>query len=115
MPIFSKKFTFKSAPVRNRRIPESDCPRIHEKLEEFRNIQLQLGIDGGYTFANGSWTSTEPSSAIKPSTNPHPQLKQQITKLSEENNFLKLKVDIMIDLLTENSIELKELRENISK
>ncbi|XP_059611641.1 protein chibby homolog 1 [Phlebotomus argentipes] len=114
MPIFSKKFSYKSAPPRNKRVLESDCPRIHEKLEEFRNIHLQLSDDGGYTFANGCWSSTSKNAKASASNN-NQQLKEKITKLSEENNLLQLKVDILVDLLTENTVEMTEIKEKLMK
>uniref|UniRef100_A0A1B0EXS4 Uncharacterized protein n=1 Tax=Phlebotomus papatasi TaxID=29031 RepID=A0A1B0EXS4_PHLPP len=113
MPIFSKKFAYKSAPARNRRVQESDCPRIHEKLEEFRNIHLQLDNEGGYTFANGSWTSNK--NPRDPKSSSGQKLKEDLTKLSEENNLLQLKVEILVDLLTENTIEMNEIREKLMK
>uniref|UniRef100_A0A1B0CPZ9 Putative chibby family n=1 Tax=Lutzomyia longipalpis TaxID=7200 RepID=A0A1B0CPZ9_LUTLO len=105
MPIFSKKFSYKSAPPRNRRVLESDCPRIHEKLEEFRNIQLHLD-EGGYTFANGAWTegmTKESATSSRGTASNEQQLREKVTKLTEENNLLKIKIDILVDLLTENT------------
>lgn len=99
MPIFSKKFDVKNIPVRSKR--QNDWPKIQEKLDDYQIIQLNLD-EKKLKFVNGTWTS------LQNSTNPFDVgvMKRKIQKLEEENNLNQIKVDVLLDMLTENLAEL---------
>ncbi|XP_023230580.1 protein chibby homolog 1-like [Centruroides sculpturatus] len=106
MPLFSKKFSpKKSSP---RKIPS--ISRLHREFDPAQN-QTEFGLEYGpitvklgnqeSIFKDGKWQST--SYAESPKT--VIQLKIQNEELQKENNLLKLKVEILLDMLAETTAE----------
>lgn len=104
MPIFSKKFDIKSIPPRNKRNNANGAP-IQEKIDEFGDITLNLD-KRKLKFVDGTWMLTQSDC----STDEVAELKRKIQKLEEENNLNQIKVDVLLDMLTENLSELNLLR-----
>lgn len=105
MPIFSRKFDIKHIPQRNKR--DSSCAHIQEKLDDFQNIQFHLTNKKMMKFVDGTWIVTQQSADADDITS----MRRRMQKLEEENNLNQIKVDILLDMLTENLAELKILRD----
>lgn len=104
MPIFAKKFDIKSIPARSKRY-NNGGPQIQEKIDEYRTIQINLNKKK-LKFIDGTWILTQNSSDIDDVG----ALKKKLQKLEEENNLNQIKVDVLLDMLTENLSELNILR-----
>lgn len=105
MPIFSKKFDIKSIPQRGKR--DSNCPQIQEKLDDYQIIQLNLTNKKKLKFVDGTWIVTQQPADADDIT----AMRKRLQKLEEENNLNQIKVDILLDMLTENLAELKIFRD----
>nr|XP_019554097.2 protein chibby homolog 1 [Aedes albopictus] len=122
MPIFTKKFAPKVAPPRTTRL-NIGCPPHQEDLDEFRNIRLNL-LDKQLCFVDGVWISAAAAgtapvagssgmTALSASTTAIDDLlrmKRRIKTLEQENNLYQVKLDVLLDLLTENVIELSAVK-----
>uniref|UniRef100_A0A182U052 Chibby n=1 Tax=Anopheles melas TaxID=34690 RepID=A0A182U052_9DIPT len=116
MPIFQKKFAPKVAPPRAQRL-NIGCPPPAEDLDDFRTITLNL-VDKQLCFIDGVWLN-----GLKPGpggsvvsgsgvnvTDDLLRMKRRMKALEQENNMLQVKLDVLVDLLTENVIELNEIK-----
>lgn len=106
MPIFSKKFDIKTIPNRGKR-QAANCPPIQEKFADYETISVNLSGQRQLKFVNGEWLLTQSSSCNVDDIN---ALKRKVHKLEEENNLNQVKVDVLLDMLTENLAELDVLR-----
>lgn len=104
MPIFSKKFDIKSVPQRNKR--DGNSSHIQEKLDDFQVIQLNLNNKKKLKFVDGTWIVAHQAADTDDIT----LMRKRLHKLEEENNLNQIKVDVLLDMLTENMTELKILR-----
>lgn len=105
MPIFSRKFDVKHLPARSKR--QTSCPPIEESLNDYRNINLNLGKKR-IKFVAGTWIIGQHAA----DTGNFIELKQEIQQLKEANNLNQIKVDVLLDMLTENLAELNIHRSN---
>lgn len=105
MPIFSKKFDIKNIPARTKR--DASCAQIQEKLDDFQTIQVNLANKKKLKFVDGTWIGTQQQT----DTDDIAMMRKRLQKLEEENNLNQIKVDILLDMLTENLAELKILRD----
>ncbi|XP_021694422.1 protein chibby homolog 1 [Aedes aegypti] len=119
MPIFTKKFAPKVAPPRTARL-NIGCPPQQEDLDEFRNIRLNL-LDKQLCFVDGVWMSAAaPGGGSSGMTAALPfnastiddllRMKRRLKTLEQENNLYQVKLDVLLDLLTENVIELSAIK-----
>uniref|UniRef100_A0A182QCP3 Chibby n=1 Tax=Anopheles farauti TaxID=69004 RepID=A0A182QCP3_9DIPT len=117
MPIFQKKFAPKIAPPRTQRL-NIGCPPPTEDLDDFRTITLNL-VDKQLCFIDGIWMNgLKPSvagggmtsNASVNTTDDLLRMKRRMKTLEQENNMLQVKLDVLVDLLTENVIELNEIK-----
>lgn len=106
MPIFSKKFDVKTLPSRGKR-HAANCPSIQEKLDDYETISVNLPGQRQLKFVDGEWLLTTQASGNVDDIN---ALKRKVHKLEEENNLNQVKVDVLLDMLTENLAELDVLR-----
>ncbi|XP_076308725.1 protein chibby homolog 1-like [Tachypleus tridentatus] len=114
MPLLGNKFSPKRTTPRKL----SSLTNITSDLDPVY-IQEELGLNYGpiklhlgnqlVKFENGQWITDSKTS--KTSLKEIEELKQQNKQLIEENNFLKYKLEIMLDLLTEKALEF-HLQEN---
>lgn len=104
MPIFSKKFYVKAIPVRTKR--QNNFPQMQEKLDEYQSIQITLNNKKKLKFIDGTWMLTQHTADTDDIT----VMKRRIQKVEEENNLNQIKVDVLLDMLTENLAELNILR-----
>jgi protein chibby 1 len=107
MPIFIKKLQPKQCPQRTSRLPIAQCPKIEESLEDFEDISMDLN-GTVMTFKDGTWGSTNTTAVPSASGAADlTRMKKKLNQLEEENNLNKVKVDVLLDMLTENVCELK--------
>ena len=107
MPIFTKKFAPKVSPPRTNRL-DIGCPQIQEDLDEYKNISLNL-VDKQICFIDGVWmTSTTKGNAG--GFDDMMKMKRKMKTLEQENNLLQVKMDVLLDLLTENTLQLNEMK-----
>jgi protein chibby 1 len=104
MPIFTKKFQPKQCPQRTSRMT---CPKIEENLEDFEEIAMNLN-GRNLSFKDGVWSQE----AVPSAGDNINKMKKKMHQLEEENNLNKVKVDVLLDMLTENVCE---LRNNMKK
>uniref|UniRef100_A0A182MLW9 Chibby n=1 Tax=Anopheles culicifacies TaxID=139723 RepID=A0A182MLW9_9DIPT len=116
MPIFQKKFAPKVAPPRAQRL-NIGCPPPVEDLDDFRTITLNL-VDKQLCFIDGVWLNGLKAVPGGPGTSGTGvnltddllRMKRRMKALEQENNMLQVKLDVLVDLLTENVIELNEIK-----
>ncbi|BHF73737.1 Tetraspanin-33 [Sparganum proliferum] len=116
MPLFQKKFSLPKLPSRKAssmtNLSQLDAStRSKEFGLEYGVVKARLS-GRNLVFDKGKWivdslaqngeSETAPSSEIARECN---QIKNENKKLIEENNLLKLKVDILLDMLTETTAE----------
>ncbi|KAL9694234.1 hypothetical protein quinque_013519 [Culex quinquefasciatus] len=113
------------APPRTQRL-NIGCPPHQEDLDDFRTIRLNL-VDKQLCFVDGVWMSAlrgagggtsgagggPGGGAALTSTTIDDllRMKRRIKALEQENNLYQVKLDVLLDLLTENVIELNTLKE----
>lgn len=100
MPIFSKLFDVKTVPIRAKRSNDY-CPVLKEKLNDYSNIGINLNNTVS-KFAGGRWTHEQYTGEVGDIAD----LKKRIRILEDANNLSQLKIDVLLDLLTENLSEL---------
>ncbi|KAJ3645177.1 hypothetical protein Zmor_022857 [Zophobas morio] len=101
MPLFGSKFSPKKAPVR-----KNSGNIATEELEDLvlgqRSIQLRLG-NQELVFDNGDWIPENGESGTAHKSNQ--KLRKKIQELQEENNMLRLKYTVMLNMLTQSTAE----------
>jgi len=97
MPIFTKKFTQKAPKARDGR--DSSVPKLTEELDDFKNIKLKLSDDKELRFVDGTWMSLKKGTTDN--IDDVVKLQKQKQKLEDENSMYAVKMDIMLDLLSE--------------
>lgn len=98
MPIFPhRKFTPKLPKQRELRL--NSVPKLSEDIDDFRNIKLKLSGEKEFQFVDGIWISLKrnQNEAVDDVT----RMARANKKLEDENAMLNVKMDIMLDLLTE--------------
>jgi hypothetical protein len=98
MPIFPhRKFTPKLPKQRELRL--NTVPKRAEEIDDFRSIKLKLSGEKEFQFVDGVWMGLKKSQpeAIDDIT----RIVRTNKRLEEENAMLNVKMDIMLDLLTE--------------
>lgn len=109
MPLFANKFSPKKTPQRKVSISlatkDLSPKRIEKELgPDIGQIRLRLG-DQQATFDGGTWIPE--SGKIAGTFKENEKLKKDIKKLEEENNLLKLKYNLILDMITEKTAEIQ--------
>lgn len=104
MPLFNKKFETKNIPPRSGRCG-IEFPPISEDLDDFRSIGINLNSKN-FTFVKGSWLQSNKKEDI----DDFGRLNDKMKNLEEENNMHQVKIDILLDLLTEHVSELNTIK-----
>lgn len=117
MPLFSNKFSPKKTPTR-----KALTFLINKDLSPKR-IEKELGADVGpiriclgdleAAFEGGLWIPE--SGKVSGTFKENERLKKEIKRLQEENNLLKLKFEVMLDMLTETTAEAQSQKEELEK
>ncbi|CAG9863371.1 unnamed protein product [Phyllotreta striolata] len=96
MPLFGNKFSPKKAPQRK---SAADSPRhaLTQLVSEERTVKLSLG-DEQYLFDSGDWIAENEQHGMNKSKQ---KMKKKLQDLEEENNLLKLKYEMMLNMITQ--------------
>ncbi|KAG7173708.1 protein chibby homolog 1-like isoform X1 [Homarus americanus] len=105
--LLSRSFSPGKSPPR-RSVSLSSLRRESDKVgqdlsHDFSKIRLNIGGQNA-TFEDGEWVS-EGGSKGRVSSREVARLRQENQTLLEENNLLKLKVELLLDMLTEKSAD----------
>ncbi|XP_048871013.1 protein chibby homolog 1 [Brienomyrus brachyistius] len=106
MPLFGNTFSPKKTPPRK----SASLSNLHSLDRSTREIELGLEYgtpvmnlgDQSLKFEEGQWISESGGSV---SGREMQRLKKRNLQLEEENNLLRLKVDILLDMLSETTAE----------
>ncbi|XP_035721143.1 protein chibby homolog 1-like [Vespa mandarinia] len=117
MPLFSNKFSPKKTPTRKAPTflmnKDLSPKRIEKELgPDIGSIRIRLG-DQETVFENGSWIPE--SGKVSGTFKENERLKKEIKRLEEENNLLKLKFEVMLDMLTQTTTEAQFQKEELEK
>lgn len=117
MPFFTNKFSPKKTPLRkagaflaNRDLSPK---RVEKELgPDVGPIRLRLG-DQEAVFEAGLWI---PESGTAGGTfKENEKLKKEVKHLEEENNLLKLKLEVILDMLTQTKAEFNLQKEELER
>ncbi|KAF7388809.1 protein chibby 1 [Vespula maculifrons] len=87
--------------------------RIEKELgPDIGSIRIRLG-DQEAVFENGLWIPE--SGKVSGTFKENERLKKEIKRLEEENNLLKLKFEVMLDMLTQTTTEAQSQKEELEK
>lgn len=114
MPLFGSTFSPKKTPPRK----AASLSSLHTLDRSTREIELGLEYGppamniGGQTwkFEDGQWL-TESGGNV--SNKELQRLKKRNVQLEEENNLLKLKIEILMDMLTENTMQIHLMEKEV--
>ncbi|XP_030256665.1 protein chibby homolog 1 isoform X2 [Sparus aurata] len=106
MPFFGSTFSPKKTPPRK----SASLSSLHTLDRSTREVELGLEYGppamniGGQTwkFEEGQWITESGGNA---SSRELQRLKKKNIQLEEENNLLKLKIEVLLDMLTETTVE----------
>ncbi|KAM8837581.1 protein chibby homolog 1 isoform 1-T2 [Spinachia spinachia] len=114
MPLFGNTFSPKKIPPRK----SASLSSLHTLDRSTREIELGLEYGppamnlGGqsWKFEEGQWISAKNYTLLAElvgngSSKECQRLKKRNVQLEEENNLLKLKIEILLDMLTETTVE----------
>lgn len=102
MPIFpQRKFALKHPKQRESRL--NSVPKYNEDMDDFKNIKIKLSNEREIQFVDGTWISVNKSQ--REGTDDVEKLVRENKALESENSALTVKMDIMLDLLTECILE----------
>ncbi|XP_068161658.1 protein chibby homolog 1 [Antennarius striatus] len=114
MPLFGNTFSPKKTPPRK----SASLSSLHTLDRSTREVELGLEFGppnmniGGQTwkFEDGQWVT---ESGGNTSSRELLRLKKRNTQLEEENNLLKLKIEILVDMLTETTVEYHQMEKEV--
>ncbi|XP_055384957.1 protein chibby homolog 1 [Condylostylus longicornis] len=104
MPLFNRKFEIKPIPPRTQRC-NIGCPPITEDLNDFKDITLNLN-NKELKFIDGMWIYLNKKNDLDDIQ----KLNKKLKHIEEENNINQVKVEILLDLLTESVSEIDLLK-----
>ncbi|CAK9817651.1 Protein chibby homolog 1 [Anthophora quadrimaculata] len=115
MPLFSNKFSPKKTPSRKAGISLANKDFNSKSIEKelglnIGPIRLKLG-DQETIFEAGSWIPE--SGKIGGTYKENERLKKEIKRLEDENNLLKLKFEVLLDMLTQKTAEFYSSKEEL--
>ncbi|XP_076233671.1 beta catenin antagonist chibby [Calliopsis andreniformis] len=117
MPLFSNKFSPKKTPTRKAGVflanKDLSPKRIEKELgPNIGPIRLKLG-DQETVFESGTWIPE--SGKLGGTYKENEKLKKEVRRLEEENNLLKLKFEVLLDMLTQTTAEFHSQKEELHK
>ncbi|XP_053988919.1 protein chibby homolog 1 [Hylaeus volcanicus] len=117
MPLFSNKFSPKKTPTRKAGVflanKDLSPKRIEKELgPNVGPIRLKLG-DQEAVFESGLWIPE--SGTIGGTYKENEKLKKEVKKLEEENNLLKLKFEVLLDMLTQTTADFHSQKEELDR
>nr|CAH7718279.1 unnamed protein product [Callosobruchus chinensis] len=106
MPFFGNKFSPKRTPIRKSSLDLAKN-NVQDLISEGRVIYLNLG-DQRLKFDDGEWIPETGQQGTNFKTKQ--KLKKQLQQIEEENNMLRLKYEMMLNMLTEATIQNEECK-----
>ncbi|XP_037954447.1 protein chibby homolog 1 [Teleopsis dalmanni] len=103
MPLFNKKFD-KVVTPRTGRL-NIGVPPMVENFDNYKNISLNLGSKE-LRFVDGIWIQSTRKSDVDDVL----RLNRRVKQLEDENNTANLKIEVLLDLLAENTTELNSMK-----
>ncbi|XP_063898559.1 protein chibby homolog 1 [Helicoverpa armigera] len=113
MPLFSNKFSPKTIPVR-----KQDTSVLKKELgSDYASKELSLDVgqlklklgDFEISFEDGQWIPASGKAGAAHKENI--RLKNELERLEEENNMLRLKFEILLDMMTDKTVEAEQQAE----
>ncbi|KAJ8728248.1 hypothetical protein PYW08_016633 [Mythimna loreyi] len=110
MPLFSNKFSQKTIPVR-----KQDTTVLKNELgSDYASKELSLDVgplklklgDFEISFEEGQWIPASGKAGAAHKENI--RLKNELERLEEENNMLRLKFEILLDMMTDKTVEAEQ-------
>ncbi|OWR45304.1 chibby protein 1 [Danaus plexippus plexippus] len=110
MPLFSNKFSPKSIPVRRQdtSVIKNEFGSDYASRElsiDINPLKLKLG-DIELSFEEGQWIPASGRAGAAHKENI--RLKKELEQLEEENNMLRLKFEILLDMMTDKTVEAEQ-------
>ncbi|KPJ08785.1 Protein chibby-like 1 [Papilio machaon] len=110
MPLFSNKFTPKTIPVRRNdtsviRNEFGSDYAAKELSIDLSPLKIKLG-DFEVSFEEGQWIPASGRAGAAHKENL--RLKKELEQLEEENNMLRLKFEILLDMMTDKTVEAEQ-------
>ncbi|XP_028178060.1 protein chibby homolog 1 [Ostrinia furnacalis] len=110
MPLFSNKFSAKSIPVRKQdtSVIKNEFGSDYASKElslDLGQLSLKLG-DFEVSFEDGQWIPASGKAGAAHKENL--RLKKELERLEEENNMLRLKFEILLDMMTDKTVEAEQ-------
>ncbi|XP_069358725.1 protein chibby homolog 1 [Maniola hyperantus] len=110
MPLFSNKFSPKTIPVRR----QDTSVLKNEFGSEFAARELSIDVpplklklgDFELSFEEGQWIPASGRAGVSHKENM--RLKKELEQLEEENNMLRLKFEILLDMMTDKTVEAEQ-------
>ncbi|KAF5280259.1 hypothetical protein FQA39_LY18082 [Lamprigera yunnana] len=109
MPFFSNKFSPAKSKIR-KSTSSLNTEDVQDLLQDNRHIKLNLGQHEA-NFIYGNWKIDSNQNVIKR----HEKNKIRIQELEEENNLLKIKVEILLNMLTQTNADSQKWKSPIGK
>ncbi|XP_018577423.1 protein chibby homolog 1 isoform X2 [Anoplophora glabripennis] len=100
MPFFTSKFSPKKAP--RRKGADISSGTIEELTSDQRTLHIKIS-DQKYIFENGDWIPESGRNSVMHKSGQ--RLKKKMEVLQEENNLLNLKLEILLNMLTQTTAE----------
>ncbi|XP_001812890.3 protein chibby homolog 1 [Tribolium castaneum] len=110
MPLFGSKFAPKQPPLR--KFANNVSEDLDELVSGQRSVQVRLGSQE-LVFENGDWIPESGESGTAHKSNQ--RLRKKIQELQEENNMLRLKYALMLNMLTQTTAEGHLLEKELEK
>ncbi|KOB52157.1 putative leucine-rich protein, partial [Operophtera brumata] len=110
MPLFSNKFSPKTIPVRRQdtSVIKNEFGSDYASKElslDIAPLKLKLG-DFDVSFEDGQWIPASGKAGTAHKENL--RLKTELDRLEEENNMLRLKFEILLDMMTDKTVEAEQ-------
>ncbi|XP_011306984.1 protein chibby homolog 1 [Fopius arisanus] len=107
MPFFTNKFSPKKTPIRKASISLANKDLSPKRIErelgsDIGSIRIRLGEQEA-TFDGGNWIPE--TGKVGGTFRENEKLKKEVRRLEEENNLLKIKFDLLLDMITETTVE----------
>ncbi|XP_050298354.1 protein chibby homolog 1-like [Anthonomus grandis grandis] len=102
MPLFGSKFSPKKTPHRKSSVNVNSDKLLEDLVGDQRLVKINLNGQE-LIFENGEWI---PSSGKNSSTHKlNQKLRKKLAELQEENNLLKVKYELVLNMLTQATAE----------
>ncbi|KAK5640807.1 hypothetical protein RI129_009354 [Pyrocoelia pectoralis] len=113
MPFFNNKFSPKKSKLRKSVLSLNNENLLEDLIEENRTVKLQLDEHEVY-FCNGHW-ELGPETTGENMSKSNQKLHNKLQEIEEENNLLKLKIQILLNMLTQATAENNQQQRELNR